>query len=54
MEPAGRDAAMPFLLLPFIRFVSHQERTVQSLMRRHLAARPAERASPIRHVPTRL
>lgn len=34
--------------------VSLQERTAQSLMRRRLAARPAERAAPIRHLPTQL
>lgn len=42
--------------LSFIVFfsVSLQERTALSLMQRHQAARPAERATPIRHLPTRL
>lgn len=51
MELTGRDVQCIFC------FVSsstayHQERTAQSLTQRLLAARPAERARPIRHVPT--
>lgn len=43
-----------FSIIVFSSVVFYQERTVQSLMQRHQVARPAERAGPIRHVPTQL
>lgn len=38
----------------FPLFVSHQERMDQSLMQRHQAVRPVERAGPTRHALTQL